>query len=207
MRHILTLLVFAAVALAEPVQITDTIKTPFTGVLFSGTITIMGPKMTTAAGDTVAQWQAEYPVANGLFSAQLQPNDTALPPGTSYSVRYVPDKTKSRVSAWSETWVVPSSATPLKINQVRVLAPTSPHPTVMFADAETPDGAVDGVNREFRLQHSPTPASSLVITRNGMVMKAGVDYTLAGNVVTFIEQQTPQSGAEGTDILIAWYRY
>jgi hypothetical protein len=41
------------------------------------------------------------------------------------------------------------------------------------------------------------------LTRNGLIMKRGLDYTLAGKTVTFIAEQTPQVG----DIILAWYRY
>lgn len=74
--------------------------------------------------------------------------------------------------------------------------------TLAISDPETPQGAVDGVNRDFVLSGIPMPASSLQLYRNGLLQKAGVDYTLAVNVVTFLPASTPQTG----DILQATYR-
>jgi hypothetical protein len=74
--------------------------------------------------------------------------------------------------------------------------------TVDVADFETPAGAVNGVNRDFVLSATPLPAASLQLFRNGLLQKAGVDYTLSVNRINFLSVSTPQPG----DILQATYR-
>jgi hypothetical protein len=74
--------------------------------------------------------------------------------------------------------------------------------TVQFSESETPAGVVDGANVNFILQSAPLPATSLQLFRNGMLQKAGIDYTLGGNTVTFLLVAVPQPG----DILQATYR-
>jgi hypothetical protein len=71
-----------------------------------------------------------------------------------------------------------------------------------FRDAETPSGTVNGVNATFTLSQAPSPASSLLLHRNGLLMKNGLDYTLAGGTVTFLAGAVPQNG----DVLVASYR-
>jgi hypothetical protein len=71
-----------------------------------------------------------------------------------------------------------------------------------FQDAETPAGSMNGVNATFTLSQAPSPASSLLLHRNGLLMKNGLDYTLAGGTVTFVAGAIPQSG----DVLVASYR-
>jgi len=71
-----------------------------------------------------------------------------------------------------------------------------------FTDAEVPSGAVDGANTTFTISQVPTPSSSLSLYRNGVLQKAGLDYTLAGNTVQFQAASTPQPG----DTLLASYR-
>jgi hypothetical protein len=104
----------------------------------------------------------------------LYPDDTTSPTGTSYRVLYNP----CSGPAWSEAWVVPTSAAPLKISALRA----TPAPTVLVAprwsDQETPPGQVDGFNRVFTLGRAPSPASSLILVRNGIVQKRGLDYLL-----------------------------
>src|SRR5258706_2673180 len=73
----------------------------------------------------------------------------------------------------------------------------------LFADGETPSGTIDGSNTTFLLNFAPSPASSLELYRNGLLMKTGVDYGLAGRIVTFFLASTPQAG----DLLQASYRY
>ena len=71
-----------------------------------------------------------------------------------------------------------------------------------FVDLETPGGTVDGTNAVFTLSDAPAPAASLLLFRNGLLQKAGVDYTLAGATVTFLAGSKPQPG----DLLLASYR-
>ena len=73
---------------------------------------------------------------------------------------------------------------------------------VGFVDGETPVGAVDGVNTAFSIAHSPSPAGSLAVYRNGIRFKSGVDYTNSGTSITFAAGSVPQAG----DILQCSYR-
>jgi hypothetical protein len=75
--------------------------------------------------------------------------------------------------------------------------------TSAFADGETPSGAVNGSNTTFTLAHTPAPAASLALYRNGLFMTQGVDYSLNGATVTFVASAAPQTG----DVLTASYRY
>ena len=72
-----------------------------------------------------------------------------------------------------------------------------------FADAEAPAGVVNGVNTVFTLAASPSPASSLALYRNGLLMSQGTDYQLSGRTVTFFLASVPQTG----DLLTAAYRF
>jgi hypothetical protein len=71
-----------------------------------------------------------------------------------------------------------------------------------FADAETPVGSVNGTNAVFTLANTPT-GTSLLVFRNGLYQKAGVDYNLSGSTITFVAGAIPGSG----DVLAAHYRY
>jgi hypothetical protein len=61
---------------------------------------------------------------------------------------------------------------------------------------------VDGANTTFTLSATPNPATSLAVYRNGMLQKAGQDFTATGNTVQFIVADAPQPG----DTLLASYR-
>jgi hypothetical protein len=71
-----------------------------------------------------------------------------------------------------------------------------------FMDGDTMAGLVDGANASFGLSAVPTPASSLGVYRNGVLQKAGLDYTLSGSTVQFVTASTPQPG----DTLLGSYR-
>lgn len=72
-----------------------------------------------------------------------------------------------------------------------------------FADAETPGGTLNGINATFTLQFAPSPVNSLILFRNGLLQTHGFDFSLAGNVITFLTGSLPQA----TDELSASYRY
>lgn len=74
--------------------------------------------------------------------------------------------------------------------------------TGTFVDSETPAGVVDGFNATFSLIQPPSPPSSLLLYRNGILQKRFVDYTLTGNAVQFVTATIPQAG----DVLLASYR-
>ncbi|MBI4875943.1 MAG: hypothetical protein HY822_15005 [Acidobacteria bacterium] len=71
-----------------------------------------------------------------------------------------------------------------------------------FVDGDTPAGAVDGANGAFTLSSAPSPASSLLLYRNGILQKRGLDYSLSGNAIVFAGASIPQTG----DVLLASYR-
>ncbi len=71
-----------------------------------------------------------------------------------------------------------------------------------FVDGETPSGAANGSNAAFTLSQTPNPPGSLLLYRNGMLQKTGLDFNLSSRVSTFVPAALPQPG----DILIASYR-
>jgi hypothetical protein len=73
----------------------------------------------------------------------------------------------------------------------------------LYSDSETPTGVLDGNNVVFTLRFAPSPAGSLDLYLNGLLMTQGTDYTLTTNAIHFFLRSTPQPG----DVLVASYRY
>ena len=82
---------------------------------------------------------------------------------------------------------------------VHVDGGTSPCGT--FIDNEVPTGKLDGSNPAFVLSGTPL-GTSLMVYRNGLLMKAGADYDLSANIVTFRPCCVPSLG----DVVLASYR-
>lgn len=72
-----------------------------------------------------------------------------------------------------------------------------------FADAEIPGGTINGANLTFTLAAAPSPATSLKLYKNGMLLQRPNDYTLSGSIITFVNAAAPQSG----DSITAYYRH
>jgi hypothetical protein len=72
-----------------------------------------------------------------------------------------------------------------------------------FSTGEMPGGTANGSNTTFTLANVPSPASSLQLYVNGLLMTQALDYTLSGNTISFLTASTPQTG----DLLSASYRY
>ena len=73
----------------------------------------------------------------------------------------------------------------------------------LYSDAEAPAGTLNGINTVFTLLFAPSPVNSLILFRNGLLQTHGFDFSLAGNVITFLAGSIPQAGDE----LSASYRY
>jgi hypothetical protein len=71
-----------------------------------------------------------------------------------------------------------------------------------FTDAEVPAGSMNGANVSFTLSAVPAPTASLALYRNGVLQRAGQDYTISGSSIQFLTASTPQTG----DTLLASYR-
>jgi uncharacterized protein YoxC len=73
-----------------------------------------------------------------------------------------------------------------------------------FNDAELPAGTINGTNLTFTLAAAPSPAASLTLYKNGVLLTQGADYALSGATVTFANTTVaPQVG----DSLTASYRH
>ncbi|HEX7360971.1 MAG TPA: hypothetical protein VF283_10815 [Bryobacteraceae bacterium] len=186
--------IFLGCALAQSVltPIRDTVLNSDSS-LFSGTIAVTwnGPL---PSGETESQLSATARVYNGALSLILVPNTS----GTTYQAVYT---SSDGTTAWTETWDVPASATPLKLTDIRVTGGSSGG-SAEFVDAETPAGTPNGTTTVFTLTKAPAPAASLELYRNGVLQRQGVDYTLSGNTVTFVNASIPQTN----DLLQAFYR-
>ena len=239
------------------------------GTPFNGTVTIAWTSFQAADGSTIATQSTSVRVVAGNLRVQLVPTSSATP-AVYYNVTYNSD---GRVQ-FQETWLVPSSAAPVRLRDVRVattsgagsvaadtgggssspvaesgivglIADLASRPmkgagfaagraavidglgalesatgnagdcvhvdgssgpcganSPSFMDADSLSGIVDGSNVTFTLSGAPSPASSLAVYRNGVLQKAGSDYTLSGSGIQFVGASTPQPG----DTLLASYR-
>jgi hypothetical protein len=251
---------------APPLTTVQDILYKADGQRFNGIATIEWSTFEAFDSSTIAAHSLTLRIVDGVLRVRLVPTANSRP-ATYYTVRYNSDgKTQ-----FTETWTVASSVTPLRLRDVRTIAPGlqigaetaplqisditgltealearpvagpdySPSRAVVigatgmleaadgepgdclrvngtsgpcgsdgstaavgFVDNETPGGTLDGLNTVFTLAAAPAPASSLVLYRNGLLQKSGVDYTLDGSTVTFLTAATPQSG----DLLLASYR-
>ena len=242
-----TLLVQAALA-QSLTQIQDTV-TNSDGTPFSGTVVITWNGFTGSNGSTTAPLSTSARVYNGALSVLLVPTTTASS-SAFYQVVYYGS---TGVIAWTETWQVPPSTTPLTISAVRTsstsggsttgggtttggggvtlpismnqvtgltttlaalnsaiaalsaqltsfIGSSTPGTNAAFVDAETPAGTLNGSNTSFSL--SKVPLSGLSVFRNGLLQSVGVDYTISGSSISFLPASTPRS----TDIVSAFYR-
>ena len=72
-----------------------------------------------------------------------------------------------------------------------------------FVDAERPMGTVNGSNLNFSLAAAPSSSNALRLYKNGFLLVIGVDYSLSGSNITFLNlTSAPAMG----DTLLAYYR-
>lgn len=135
------------------------------GSLASGRVTIAWPTFLIGACQVIAG-QATVTVTGGAFSVQLYPNAGALPTGTSFRITYA--LKSGRIT--TEYWVVPASATPVALANVR--SPTVSVPNIMFGEAQVTNLVAD-LTKKVELP-SPCP-SGKVLASNGSSTPPQVD--------------------------------
>jgi hypothetical protein len=59
---------------------------------------------------------------------------------------------------------------------------------------EVPVGSINGVNATFTLANTPSQATTVVVCRNGVTLHVSNDYTVSGNVVSFVPAAIPITG-------------
>jgi hypothetical protein len=91
------------------------------GSLASGSVVISWPPFISADNRTVFGGTKTVPLNNGSLTVALVPTAGATPAGISYDVKYY----QSGGVFYAETWVVPASASPVTLGQVRVTAAPS----------------------------------------------------------------------------------
>ena len=145
MRLIAALLALAAILSAQTrTTLKGVLNSPGTGLRVScamtATLSGVTTSVTVAGGTELAPTKYSSMLTGGSYSFQLVPNDAITPSGTYYSAAFSQCDTGE---AWTETWVVPTSATPLTISAVRAAVPASPSMAVSPAQL-TSGGATSG---------------------------------------------------------------
>jgi hypothetical protein len=122
------LLSLAAFAAPATTTVSDTLYDQ-NGQLASGTIIIRNPlTFTSADGFVITQGTSiTATITNGVFSVALVPNAGSNPSGTTYTAEIQ----LTAGGFWRETWIVPSSGTPVALIGVRTTSP--PATTLMFS--------------------------------------------------------------------------
>lgn len=146
---------FVCSAAAAPplTQIQDTIYNA-DGSLFNGVLQISWQPFTASDSSVIGAQSLNVPVTNGFVNVSLTPTTTALTPA-SYSVTYISGGRNQS----AETWVVPPSATPVRLQDIRTASTGS---TTQSADSTSISiGDVTGLAQELslRLQEGPSFAT------------------------------------------------
>ena len=119
-------LLFAAVWLASsalaapPLTTIQDVLYKADGTRFNGTVTISWTSFQAMDNSTIATQSVTVKIVDGNLHVQLVPTTTSTPT-TYYSAKY---NSNGRVQ-FAETWLVPSSAQPLRVQDVRVATPSN----------------------------------------------------------------------------------
>ena len=198
----------AALALAAQPSLTTIRDTVYRadGTPFNGIATIEWRSFQTSNQTNIGFQATTVRIVSGAFYVRLAPTTTSSN-NAYYQVRY----NSNGQFQFSEVWSVPPSSAILRLRDVRgTLLPGGVVGGVVagntssggFEDSETPTGTVNGINNAFALSIAPSPATSLALYRNGLLLAPGLDYSLSGATITFLSGATPQTG----DSLSAFYR-
>ena len=147
----------------------------------SGTLTITA-NVTSGPTRTFVTQPVVVPFTDGSLNVELEPTDTGVPTGGSYSVHY--EFTGSRSSNKDEIWLVPTSGSALTVRAVRVLSFPSPGVMVNLAQLLQSGATTGQVPTWSGSAWQPAAPSgggavSSVFARTGAVTAQSGDYTTA----------------------------
>jgi len=200
MRKLLPILVLVPAWALAGTRILDTIKYP-DGALASGKgdISLFTPFIT-AGNEPIGAGKQTVTITNGVIDVTLEPNDTATPSGTSYAVRFYLSR-----GTYLQYWVVPTSASSLKIKDVAVS--TIPTPALTIALSQLSGlGAAKGDLIAFGTTWSRFPVGA-----NGQVLTAdstqpfGLKWAVGAGGITSLNGLTAaaQTFANDTNLTIS----
>lgn len=141
MRLLLALLL-ALPAFGALSTISDTLYSADGNANVNGSITITWPTFTTGSGThVVPSGSKRFPIVQGVILIRLEPNDIADQSNIYYTAKYTIITGSAPVGAsLTESWVVPTSATPLKLKDVRTIVSgggSSSFPGVLSVNTNT----------------------------------------------------------------------
>jgi hypothetical protein len=125
---------------APPLTVIQDVLYKADGTPFHGSLTISWTSFQAVDHTTVLQQQTTVVVVNGILQVQLVPTTTANPAAT-YTVVYNSD---GRIQ-FTESWAVPSSVTPLHVNDVRISTVGSSTGSVGADTGTIPENTVIGL--------------------------------------------------------------
>ena len=92
------------------------------GSTAQGSVTIEWKGFTASDGSTITTNSLKIRIVQGVLLTDLVPNENSTPAGTTYKVTYLFDNGTRFV----ENWVVPESATPVTVSDIRIGQPPPP---------------------------------------------------------------------------------
>jgi hypothetical protein len=146
-------------------------------------------------------------LVGGALNIQLEPNDTAIPTGTSYTVNY----SLSGVP-YQEYWIVPTTSSPVTLATIRTTTVASPSLTVALGQIAQ-GGAVTGQCLAWFGAWQPVACgvsgsnATQIQGRNitatpptdGQLLRWGASAS-QWQMVTLVEQETPAGTLDGTNV-------
>ena len=118
MRTLLLVGVAAAVLHAATTTVMQNVVGP-DGTPAGGQVFIRITSACQSGADYVGERTVQVTFTGGAFSVTLVPNDSCVPSGTSYTVTWM----LTSGQQWTETWIVPTSASPVSVDSVVVSRP------------------------------------------------------------------------------------
>lgn len=189
MKCLKTIFISALVScgLFAQTTITDTLynpsDTPPTSTV-TGTLNIVSQVMAFNGTSTSVKNVLTQKIVAGAINFTLIPNDTTTTVGSFYRASYTLNGTNGVVTNYTETWVVPTSASPLTVSQVRVSVPSS-----------------SAVIRIVSSQVVLAPGTILVGSASGVAVPLAIGASgtcLVSNGVTAVWSTSCGSGSSGS---------
>ena len=158
------------------------------GSTAKGSVTIEWKGFTASDGSTITTNSLKIRIVQGVLLTDLVPNENSTPTGTTYKVTYL----FNNGTRFVENWVVPESATPVTVSDIRIGQPPPPGSVISISQVT---GLNSSLNNKAQLDQVNVFTAEQIIQKSSATSTTPLLTFQDGTATNSVSFRIPTLGA------------